>query len=81
MFPGWTVPGNEASQKVICILNSCFTPLPNKVQENKKVKKGVGMACQKLCMQDRDDIKVKSNIESSIPASFYTTVHLSVKKM
>ena len=30
----------------------------------------VGMACQKVCKQDRDDIEVAVNIQSPIPASF-----------
>ena len=33
--------------------------------------KGVGMECPKVCKQGRvDDIKVKVNIQSPIPASF-----------
>ena len=44
-------------------------------QENKNIK-NVGMACQ----VGRDDIKVEVNIQSSIPTSFYTTVHSVWKK-
>ena len=29
------------------------------------------MACQKVCKQGRDDIIVKVNLQSPIPASFY----------
>ena len=32
------------------------------------------MVCQKVCKQGRDDIIVKVNIQSPIPASFYITV-------
>ena len=32
------------------------------------------MGHQKVCKQGRDDIKVKVNIQSFIPTSFYTTV-------
>ena len=32
--------------------------------------KEVGMVCQKVCKQGEDDIKLKLNIQSSIPASF-----------
>ena len=34
----------------------------------------VGMACQKVCKQGRDDIIVKVNLQSPIPTSFYITV-------
>ena len=30
----------------------------------------LGMTCQKICKQSRDDIKVKVIIQSYIPASF-----------
>ena len=30
------------------------------------------MACQKVCKQGRDDVKVKGNIQNPIPSSFYT---------
>ena len=36
--------------------------------------KDVGMACQKVCKQVRDDIIVKVNLQSPIPTSFYITV-------
>ena len=32
------------------------------------------MACQKVCKQGRNDIIVKVNLQSPIPASFYITV-------
>ena len=32
------------------------------------------MACQKVCKQGRDDIIVKVNLQSPIPAYFYITV-------
>ena len=35
----------------------------------------------KVCKQGRDDIKMKVNIQSPIPTSFYTTVYSSAKKM
>ena len=28
------------------------------------------MACEKVCKQGRDDVKVKSNVQSLSPASF-----------
>ena len=34
------------------------------------MEKDIGMACQKVKKQDRDDIKVKANIQSPIPISF-----------
>ena len=37
---------------------------------NIKNVKGVGMACQKVCKQGRDDIIVKVNLQSLIPALF-----------
>ena len=40
----------------------------------KNVKKNIGMACQKVCKQGRDDIIVKVNLQSPIPTSFYITV-------
>ena len=36
----------------------------------KNVKGCIGMACQKVCKQGRDDIVVKVNLQSLIPASF-----------
>ena len=39
----------------------------------------VRMAHQKVCKQGRYDIKVKVNIQSSIPTSFYST-ELSYEK-
>ena len=36
--------------------------------------KDVGMACQKVCKQGRDDIIVKVNLQSPFPTSFYITV-------
>ena len=36
--------------------------------------KDVGMACQKVCKQGRDDVIVKVNLQSPIPTSFYITV-------
>ena len=36
--------------------------------------KNVGMACQKICKQGRNDIIVKVNLKSLIPTSFYITV-------
>ena len=39
-------------------------------QEKKSILKNVGMACKKVCKQGRDDVKVKVNIQSLIPASF-----------
>ena len=44
-----------------------------KVQDIKNIK-NVGMACQKVCKQGRDDIIVKVNLQSPIPTSFYITV-------
>ena len=35
-----------------------------------KMLKDVGMACQKACKQGKDDIIVKVNLQSLIPASF-----------
>ena len=45
-------------------------------QDLKNIKnvKDVGMACQKVCKQNRDDIIVKVNLQSPIPTSFYITV-------
>ena len=40
----------------------------------KNVKGCIGMACQKVCKQGRDDIIVKVNFQSPIPTSFYITV-------
>ena len=42
----------------------------------KNVKKDVGMACQKVCKQgrDEDEVKVMVNLQSSIPTSFHTSV-------
>ena len=39
--------------------------------------KNVGMACQKVCKQGRDDIIVKVNLQSLIPALFlhYSFLH------
>ena len=42
----------------------------------RKQKKDVGMACQKVCKQGRDNIKMKVNIQSSIPTVF--TFHITV---
>ena len=39
-----------------------------------KMSKDVGIACQKLCKQGRDDIIVKVNLQSTIPTSIYITV-------
>ena len=33
------------------------------------------LKCQKVCKQGRDDIEVKVNIQSPIPASFHTRVY------
>ena len=33
------------------------------------------MACQNVCKQGRDDVRVKVNLQSLIPASFYTSLH------
>ena len=41
---------------------------------NIKNVKDVGMACQKVCKQGRDDVIVKVNLQSPIPTSFYITV-------
>ena len=41
----------------------------------KQEKKNVGMACQKYANKVRDKVKVKENIRSPIPTSFYTTVY------
>ena len=39
------------------------------------------MACQKVCKQGRDDIRGKVNLQSPIPASFYTcNVKFSINK-
>ena len=45
-------------------------------QDLKNIKnvKDVGMACQKVCKQGRDDVIVKVNLQSPIPTSFYITV-------
>ena len=40
----------------------------------KNIKNDVGMSCQKVCKQGRDDIIVKVNLQSPIPTSFYITV-------
>ena len=37
---------------------------------NKAKTKNVGMAYQKVCKQGRDDVEVKVNIQSPIPACF-----------
>ena len=40
-------------------------------QDLKSIKNvNVGMACQKVCKQGRDDIIVKVNLQSPIPTSF-----------
>ena len=39
-------------------------------KQERKLQKDVGMAYQKVCKQGRDDVKVKVNIQSPIPASF-----------
>ena len=59
--------------------------MPKKVHKTRKekslkMKRDVGMACQKVT-QTREDIKVKVNIQSPMPASCYITVHFSVRKM
>ena len=41
-----------------------------RLKKHLKCKKDVGMACQKVCKQCRDDIIVKVNLQSLIPASF-----------
>ena len=41
-----------------------------------KMWKDVGMAYQKVCKQGRDDIRGKVNLQSLIPASFYTSLQL-----
>ena len=38
------------------------------------MQKDVGMECQKVCKQGRDDIIVKVSLQSPIPTSFYITV-------
>ena len=38
-----------------------------KVSKQDRLKKDVGMACQKACKQGRDDIIVKVNLQSPIP--------------
>ena len=54
----------------------CLEPLPEVVRftkmqrNNKHTVKDVEMAYQKVCKQDRDDIKVKVNIQSPVPAPF-----------
>ena len=42
------------------------------IQDLKNIRyaKDVGMACQKVCKQGRDDIIVKVNLQSLIPTSF-----------
>ena len=37
------------------------------------------MGHQKVCKQGKDDIKVKVNIQSFIPTSFYTTVAMFLR--
>ena len=48
---------------VLCYLHT----VPGVIQD---LKKNVGMACQKVCKQGRDDIIVKVNLQSTIPALF-----------
>ena len=45
-------------------------------QDLKNIKnvKDVGMECQKVCKQGRNDIIVKVSLQSPIPTSFYITV-------
>ena len=43
-------------------------------QNLKNIKNDVGMACQKVYKQGRDDIIVKVNLQSPIATSFYITV-------
>ena len=38
------------------------------------------MACQKVCEQGRDDIRVKVNLRSPIPTSFTLQLQTSVKR-
>ena len=40
---------------------------------HKKCEKDVGMACQKVCKQGKDDIVVKENLQSLTPASFHNS--------
>ena len=47
--------------------------------DTKKYIKNVGMACQKVCKQGRDDIIVKVNLQSPIPTSLQ--LQTSVKTM
>ena len=47
-----------------------FQLCSNKTLKTLKMYKDVGMACQKVCKQGRDDIIVKVNLQSLIPASF-----------
>ena len=47
--------------------------------KKKKNVKNVGMACQKVCKQGRDDIIVKVNLQSPIPTSFYIAVLSKLK--
>ena len=43
-------------------------------QDLKKMQKDVGMECQKLCKQGRNDIIVKVNLQCPIPTFFYIKV-------
>ena len=36
------------------------------------------MACQKVCKQGRDDMKVKVDIQNPIPISFYTSFNYRI---
>ena len=38
------------------------------------------MACQKVYKQGRDDIIVKVNLQSLVPALFYTSLQTNVKR-
>ena len=48
--------------------------IPNKKEKSLKMKRDVGMACQKV--HKRDDLKVKVNIQSFIHTYFHNTVKM-----
>ena len=57
---------------MICTVYICVNKMNGGlyyIKDLKNIKK-VGMACQKVCKQGRDDIIVKVNLQSLIPALF-----------
>ena len=69
------VPGLWFDLKEIFFLGLGLTVTEISIKKSTEIKtlKDVGMACQKVCKQGRDDIIA---LQSPIPTSFYTTVVL-----